>query len=139
MITTDNLDDAALDALQRLCDNATDPPWMAEYVYHLKRGCRCLSCHEDEPYGKAIHELDGLGEDSSPVLSESDADFVAAARTAVPALIAEVRRLRAKLARCQPVVDAGEVWRKSDHLDDEAYDRLVLAIDALGEADHANR
>ncbi len=68
----------ALDRAERLALAATPGPWGAENVYHPLKGCRCLSCDEDEPYGKAMHDVGGVGEDTSPPLKAGDADHIAA-------------------------------------------------------------
>jgi hypothetical protein len=62
--------------LREHVEAATPGPWAAENVYRLLPGCRCLSCDEDEPYGKAIHEIDAVGEDASPTLKPGDADYI---------------------------------------------------------------
>lgn len=63
-----------LDALQALADAATEAPWTAH------------------PDGLVWSEL--LGDPVSGSVLPEDAEFIAAARAAVPALIAEVTRLR---------------------------------------------
>lgn len=73
-----------LDALQALCDGATPGPWRTEDVgeppkrrWVVDAKYRCV----------AGGTAGGIGPRAF------DADFIAAARTALPALIAEVRRL----------------------------------------------
>jgi len=63
--------------MRRLAAAATPGPWTAENEYRMLPGCRCLTCHEDEPYGKAIHDLDGMGQDISPILSPGNAEYIA--------------------------------------------------------------
>lgn len=70
-----------LAALEQLTEAATLGPWMWEK-------------YSDHVYGDS-QGLDGLAYD---ITRDEDRAFIAAARTAVPALIAEVRRLRATLA-----------------------------------------
>ena len=79
-----------LDALKALADAATPGPWESE----LTGGCYTV-------WGKA----DAMGYDGivttdylNPRLDDSsNAAFIAAARAAVPALLAEVERLREEL------------------------------------------
>lgn len=63
----------------KLAQVATRGPWTVEDAFARLPGCRCLSCYETEPYGRMIPELDGPpGADTSPVLYDSDATFIAA-------------------------------------------------------------
>lgn len=64
--------------LKDVAEKATPGPWSAESEYRPLLGCRCLSCYEDEPYAKAIHEIDTQGEDCSPILKPADAEHIAA-------------------------------------------------------------
>lgn len=106
-----------LDAIEARANAATDGPWDVLAHAHLASGCRCLSCDEpavgwtvDHPTAMDCEDIvagrSGDGEtnafgrplshcDSGPLLSYADADFAAHARSDVPALIAEIRRLRA--------------------------------------------
>lgn len=72
-----------------------DGVWTVEPVYRMLKGCRCLSCQEDEPYGWAIHEIDGHGEDASPTVSREIAEHIAAfdPSWAIRALEADLSRL----------------------------------------------
>jgi hypothetical protein len=67
----------ALDEAERIARAATPGPWEAENEYRMLKGCRCMSCWEDEPYAMAIHEIDARGEDSSPILPPGDAIHIA--------------------------------------------------------------
>lgn len=70
-----------LDELKKLCDEATPGPWDAKGIRLLPDNEGCLNL----PDGRD-HELYG---------SLTDMKFIAASRTALPKLIAEVERLRA--------------------------------------------
>lgn len=97
-----------LDAIQRRVDSATSGPW----------GC----------YGDGAHEVFNAGEysDGDPgeviaavIDKRSDAVFIAEAREDVPALLAEVERLRARLT-----------------VDDDMVERAArAALDALLQED----
>lgn len=70
---------AAVNERLELARAATPGPWTVEDAYARVAGCRCLSCYEDEPYGRMIPELDGPPRaDTSPVLYDHDASFIAA-------------------------------------------------------------
>jgi hypothetical protein len=69
--------DSELDRLERLADEATPGPWMPD-LHPLT----------------AIHSSGG--QDIGDLRADADLAFVAAARDAVPALVGEVRRLRAR-------------------------------------------
>lgn len=94
---------------------ATPGPWRPVGHEHGAVGCRCLSCHDTVGYlvdhPSALHcddlvgsreaagELNEFGKPLSscemgPLLSWADAEFCAQAREDVPALLAEVDRLR---------------------------------------------
>lgn len=68
-----------LDALQALCDGATEAPW------------RAIINREVEQF-RVSNSSWGVCE----TMNDSDAQFIAASRTAMPALISEVRRLTAE-------------------------------------------
>jgi hypothetical protein len=78
---TSSLDAAALDAIQARADAATDGPWQTDGMSVV--------------HGPEFHELDQVVE---YVREDADREFVAAARSDVPALVVEVRRLAADLA-----------------------------------------
>lgn len=99
-----------LDALQALCDGATPGPWDSTLTfrdrYYIKTpsyGVRDFCCLTGDLERKV------------------DADFIAASRTALPELIAEVRRLQhyedwarriAKLPCCNDCADAKTCEKK---------------------------
>lgn len=93
--------------LRRLADEATPGPWQVE-------SCGC--CVYTEP-GLRIAEAD----------AGSDTRFIAAARSAVPVLCAEVDRLRGLLDRCETALaTVCDDWRYGQsHIGNVA--RLVLA------------
>lgn len=75
--------------LEALANAATPGPWQPQ---------------DDIGYGRGIETL-AYNEDVGVLFGEADAAFIASARTAVPKLIAEVRRLRKLLERCRPYMD----------------------------------
>ncbi|HEX3152929.1 MAG TPA: hypothetical protein VHR66_32960 [Gemmataceae bacterium] len=86
--------DAELDRLEQLCDMATGGPWN---IGRNLDGCRGLSL-----VGPTFVTICNIEEDKpvdfdDPTLVQIGADFafMSAARSALPALLAEVRRLRA--------------------------------------------
>jgi hypothetical protein len=74
-----------LDRLQALADEATAGPWTAAATV--------------DEYGQRLHTVDVLPLTTFGEIELNDAAFIAASRDAVPALIAEVRRLREENAR----------------------------------------
>lgn len=104
---TDRLDDAALAAIRALCDAATPGPWEAR-IYDD-------GAFVDMPgtpaalFSDAWQAKDGDGgisvdlNSAGPVseVNKRNIEFIAACRTAVPALLAEVERLRADAAALQ--------------------------------------
>lgn len=132
---TNRLTDADLDRLEALCAEATPAPWMA-HARHV---------HNDGNQD----EMDGLGWDldgpPKPLLrgqfaKAADAKLAAESRTALPALVAEVRRLRGeiqreanrRLRRVVDMLESGEVlveWIDPALI--RSFDRLFSQSDAL--------
>ncbi|MEU3020065.1 hypothetical protein ABZ635_22020 [Nocardiopsis sp. NPDC007018] len=80
-----------LDAIEARANEATEGPWSAEIHYHRATG---------EPVLFEVHpvaELEGNGDGGT--VTAADAEFVAAARMDVPALVARVRELEAENQR----------------------------------------
>lgn len=93
-----------------LADAATPGPWEQAHQIGERQFVVTLKVRE-------------LAEDVGYALSEADTAFIAAARTAVPALCAEVARLRAALAAAPARMDApaAQFLRDlADGLDDKA-------------------
>lgn len=106
-MNTDPLTDTELTDLEKLCDAATDGPWewkpgplnvQLEGNIEYADGNPVLvagGCHNNDGNGC---QPDGIGGDvlrRCPIHpAKQDRDFIATARTALPRLIAEVRRLR---------------------------------------------
>ena len=110
--------------IEARAEAATPGPWEPAAHSHGADGCRCLS-HDDEPVGWLIETPASLDcgeltakknasgkkndfnrefsscDDLSPLMTYADAEFFASARTDVPALVAEIRRLRAALGAAQ--------------------------------------
>ena len=92
-----------LAALRSLCAAATPGPWRQEFAYN-NTGCPT-----------AMFYIPAHNQEASVEMLVEDAAFIAAAREAVPALIAEVERLRAEgmeqARRCACVVAVVEEVR----------------------------
>ncbi len=134
-----------LDALDALCAAATSGPWEVcgqsidgpDYKEVIRKGpVDCMAyCYG----GSSTIEGDNLAADMA---------FCAAARTALPALIAEVRRLRKQLQErhtvaAQPFIDAERAavvaWlnrRRPQWLSFDARDALKEAVDDIESAAH---
>lgn len=97
-----------LERLEELCSRATPGPWKVRQEFG-----RSLT-----PYGDVFMLCAAdLGEEASL----NNAAFIVAARTALPALLAEVRRLQAELAK-QDTLE-----RRVDELD-----RRTLSLRVIG-------
>ncbi len=98
-----------LDRLEALANGATEGPWDWEPHGQRPDGSmdEALFAGPSELHGMLIHRLNILnaGADWDRNGANNRA-FIAAARTAVPALIAEVRRLRATAAGSASVITA---------------------------------
>jgi hypothetical protein len=155
MVVTAGMSDEPLDleAIKARTEAATEGPWDWGPLDMTKSGKLALQAPGMRPIVKAASA------DVWP--SAADAAFIAAARSDVPALVAEVERLLADLAECQQHNDrtrianqAAEQWAEqlteataeverltqenvrlrqmADHNIDEALRLLARAVDALG-------
>ena len=89
---TTPLTDAELDAIEARVEAATPGPWTSAYHFcspYKKQELRMLFGSD----GRSLVR----GARNYAMLTTTDAHFVTAARTDVPRLVAEVRRLRALL------------------------------------------
>jgi hypothetical protein len=118
-----------LDAVQALVDAATPGPWSA-ITSGVANGDHWYICDEGESIAM-ISANDGVNEDQR----EPDAEFIAATRTLVPALIAEVRRLQASgeaaeaaIARVQELTDLWEM----EAVEQEDRDIVTMIRGAIG-------
>lgn len=87
--------DERLDELQRLADAATPGPWETDGGAVVETADPIV----DTPYGPSaadVYEVLHYGEDGAKHHCPT-AKFIAAARTAIPYLLAEVRRLQAEV------------------------------------------
>lgn len=89
-----------LDAIEARANAATPGPWCTD-SWEIYQGTEYVAGAE------WIGETCRAGEMDD---SRADAEFVAAARTDVPALVAEVRRLRAELAELENAPLCGKTW-----------------------------
>lgn len=103
-----------LEAIKARCEAATLGPWV-------------LARHHAEPTIislKADVQIARQPSGNSPLLG--DAEFITNARTDVPALVAEVERLRAELKRSQ-----SEISRRDAHI--YALEQLCMKVQKLVE------
>jgi len=93
--------DDELKAIEERCEKATEGPWDVEAV---SNACRVTI---GKGSGKVI-----LARACPPQLQEeetwSNVKFMAAARTDVPALIEEVKRLKAKVSALQEIIEKAQ-------------------------------
>jgi hypothetical protein len=79
-----------IEAIKRQCAAATPGPWTVDFGFNIKCG---------DGYGlNADGDFSAEHEDAWRQRKESNADFIAHARTDVPSLVAEVERLRQVLS-----------------------------------------
>jgi hypothetical protein len=114
-----------LDAIQTRADAATEGPWMSATHTGRKDGIALVGRTADRGTGNAVAVF------AAPDVMQrkADADFTAAARIDVPALLAEVRHLRAQrdavLALCDDM--AGGPERGQSGYADDIRNALGLA------------
>lgn len=83
-----------LEELKQLCADATEGPWANEVWHnHDEGGWAAVGPHAKDTPGDDFYSSEEPGSPSHKK-AFSDSLFIAASRTAVPALIAEVERLR---------------------------------------------
>lgn len=124
-------------AVKALCDRASPGPWQAcgaqpdnacacKLVWSVPRDVPIMSANVDDAPG-----------------DPGDVAFIAASRTLVPQLLAEIERLQAEVAAMRPVVEAAVGWHNLGKLDqvhisvlskgEEAVDSAVDAyLESLG-------
>jgi hypothetical protein len=95
-----------LSALRALCEQATPGPWRTYRCSSVDYDNETASaCGIDGPPNKHGHDAricyDASYDECHHVMSRADADLIAAARTALPALIDEVSRLRGEVERME--------------------------------------
>lgn len=118
---------ARLDELQSLCDAATEGPWTHE------RPPRTGDFTEWMIIAAVAHNQGIYARPPGGSFPYSDQKFIAASRTAMPDLIAEVRRLRAivdklpKTADGVPITHEMQVWYLI--AGEPEYCRLNMTID----------
>ena len=104
-----------LQAIEERASKATPGAWIANESHY---DIAVFAPHPSESGNTLIAEIDGgISEDS-----KRDADFIAHARTDVPALIAEVRSLRAKL----DAVPVMAILQLTKDAIDDAWSRKTL-------------
>ena len=123
--------DLDLDAIEARANAASDGPWIvvhepaweADDVQHpdvIKVGAP-LYVGDDEPFTVCLVSTDY---EDDPVDVLGDAEFIAHARTDVPALVAALREARAK-------VEAMRSWIDGAKVDLDGYDDARAAIDRV--------
>ena len=87
-----------LEAIEKRCEAATPGPWTWEETEAEKAGKDWGDIGKTLNAPKGRNVLNAFGYDASYVnVSDADAEFIAHARSDIPALIAEVKRLNAEL------------------------------------------
>ena len=127
-MTEQPITDQQLDEYDELCAAATPGPW----------------AHTDSSAIVAPLSADKIADVWEPTGLSRNGDFIETARTAMPALIAEVRRLQALVAELEPdsallaaLYAAGvDNWEGYDNAREEADARaeLAAAASAAGES-----
>lgn len=112
------MSESQLADLERLADAATPGPW-----------------HVDEDWTQEVLSRDGTLIVKLPHERAREADFIAASRTAIPALLADLREARASLVEARRLLERAVpcivVAVENCPLEDEEMARNVLAdIDA---------
>jgi hypothetical protein len=116
---------ARAEQLQKLADKATPTPWYA-VVNDLIGGW--MVANVDKP-AHAMDTRPGGGDFGiADFCNEADAEFIAAARTAVPELAGMVKRLVA-------VAEAAATYRLSGEFYGPALDAALAALDVAGTAE----
>jgi hypothetical protein len=93
-MTKQTLSDPEIDEIEARANAATDGPWCTD-SWEIYQGTEYVP-------GISMWIGETCRGSSTPEQDRADAAFVAAARTDVPALLAEVRRLRAQVAELEP-------------------------------------
>lgn len=114
------LTDQQLSGIEARANAATPGPWCTD-SWEIYQGA------EYEAGAEWIGETCRAGEMDD---SRADAEFVAAARTDVPALLAEVRRLTARVAELEPDVDLLEALRAYGVDNWDGYDEAIQAAES---------
>lgn len=110
-MTAPGLSDAQLAAIRERAEAATPEPWAVEWYDGYITG-HVTSPHHDY-CGNLVQRRDSVT--AEPSMTAKDAAFIAAARTDIPALLAEVTRLRAGAKRAERIEAAARAvnvaWR----------------------------
>ncbi|HEV2929940.1 MAG TPA: hypothetical protein VGW74_14705, partial [Propionibacteriaceae bacterium] len=108
-----------LDAIEARADAATPGPWHGEHEQYEGRELLCVSIGD---YGWVCSGERSPEYDIDSEQGKADAEFIAHARTEVPALVAEVRGLRAELERMR------RAWWKMQAFRDKNADGMIAEI-----------
>lgn len=124
-----------LDAIQARADAATEGPWkVTDLSNHGHRGTLWVDIDRPADGSMTVAELteaDGV----EVIWKTTDAEFIAHARTDIPALIAEVKALRGKVAEveelAQQIAENAEVNWEQDNFGAGQVQVANQILDAL--------
>jgi hypothetical protein len=112
---------AELDNLQALADAATPGPWLyQDYFSNVYTDYTGITVHIAKCNSQQIDN--GVSE------ADANAKFIAAARVAVPRLIAEVRRMRAEVKQLNAALEDKFARMILEHVIDNAAANMVARI-----------
>ena len=98
-----------LDAIEARAQAATEGPWKAQNLERDHGHCGIYWVSVDRPDEiKTVAEVDANDDGVEAIWRMADAEFIANARTDVPALIAVAREQQAKLDRVRDLCDAAD-------------------------------
>lgn len=127
------IDEAELDELERLCAEATPGPWVIDSGQYCPEACH-YGGPQEYVYvmGERDHYVADCWCEGAPQ-DKPNARLIAAARNALPALIAEVRRLRgeqdcARVAELEAELDESQYDLEAQRRACDAAERDVLTL-----------
>lgn len=123
----ERISDEDLAALEKLCAEATPGPWVRRLSAYVTSEHDDRKIADTETYMRTREKQD------------ANADFISAARTALPALLEEVRRARAEGARAEALLTLYRVKLAVDGLNRRCWDASthLSAVEAIAVHDKA--
>lgn len=115
------MSDIDLDAIEARANAATDGPW-----WHYGDGFREIHGPQNDEEDGWAPQVAVAGDDGTL----PDAEFIAHARTDIPALVAEVRRLRAQVEAVRHILSSGYADFQAFQADLRAAVALDVVLDA---------
>lgn len=109
MLTNDQLGE-----WEAIASKATPGPWNTSTC----GGCGAIELNDANSFSLLSPHYIYDGDYEGSVNKETDADFIAMARTALPLLIAEVRRLQVDLAAMDKLMDRVELMMNAEDGED---------------------